>query len=130
MKQTLVALAMLLCAAGAAAQTALSVQPAGAPVPTPDQVVRQGIDRLTGFLIGARDAEPEVIRDFLNHEIAPAFDFAYMARWAAGPLYRRMNTTQHARLTDKLRELFLAALARNLGSYARPLPHIDVLSCT
>jgi phospholipid transport system substrate-binding protein len=97
------------------------------PVPaTPDQVVRRGLDRLTGFLMGAQNPSPEAIRAFLDHEIAPNFDFAYMARWAAGPMYRRLSPAQHARMTVVLKDLFLAALAKNLGSYARPAPRVDV----
>ena len=98
-----------------------------APSPaTPDQIVRSGIDRLSGFLAGAQDPPPEVIRAFLERDIAPSFDFAYMARWAAGPMYRRLSPEQHARMTEVLRNLFLAALAKNLGSYARPVPRVDV----
>lgn len=96
-----------------------------APV-TPDQVVRRGVDRLTGFLLGARDPSPEAIRDFLDSEIAPSFDFAYMARWAAGPMFRRLSDAQHARMTVVLKDLFLSALAKNLGTYARPVPRVDV----
>lgn len=98
-----------------------------APLPaTPDQLLRQGIDRLTGFLIGAGNPSPAALVTFLSHEVAPYFDFEYMARWAAGSLYRRLTPEQNQRLAQKLRHLFLDALARNLGTYARPLPRIDV----
>ena len=133
MKHVVVALALSLLAEGASPQSGYSFASAygaarAAPVRAPDQMIRQGIDRLTGFIIGARDASPEAIRAFLDHEIAPSFDFAYMSRWAAGPLYRRMDETQHARLTDRVHDLFLGALARNLGSFNRPLPRIEVLA--
>ena len=60
-------------------------EPGYTPVPTtPDQVVRRGVNRLTGFLMGAQNPSPEAIRGFLDREIAPSFDFTYMARWAAG----------------------------------------------
>ena len=98
-----------------------------APVPaTPDQVVRSGIDRLSGFLAGAEDPSPNAIRAFLEREIAPSFDFAYMSRWAAGPMYRRLSAEERARMSDVLKDLFLAALAKNLGTYARPVPRVDV----
>jgi phospholipid transport system substrate-binding protein len=97
------------------------------PIPdTPDQVVRRGIDRLSGFLMGAQNPSPQAIRAFLDREIAPNFDFAYMARWAAGPMYRRLSVAQRARMTAVLKDLFLAALAKNLGTYALPTPRIDV----
>ena len=93
---------------------------------TPDQVVRSGIDRLSGFLAGAQNPSPNAIRAFLEREIAPSFDFAYMARWAAGPMYRRLSAQERARMTEVLEDLFLAALAKNLGTYARPVPRVDV----
>jgi phospholipid transport system substrate-binding protein len=108
-------------------QGAMLYEPGYGPAPaTPDQVVRRGVDRLTGFLMGAQNPSPEAIRDFLDSEIAPSFDFAYMARWAAGPMYRRLNGEQHARMTQVLKNLFLSALAKNLGTYARPVPRVDV----
>ncbi|HEY5700588.1 MAG TPA: ABC transporter substrate-binding protein [Gammaproteobacteria bacterium] len=104
-----------------------SPPPAYAPLPaTPDQLLRQGMDRLTGFLIGAGNPSPAALVTFLDHEVAPYFDFEYMARWAAGSLYRRLTPEQNQRLAQKLKHLFLDALARNLGTFARPLPRIDV----
>jgi phospholipid transport system substrate-binding protein len=99
---------------------------AAPPTPTPDQLVRQGVDRLVGFLIGAGKTSPHAIRTFLDHEVAPLFDFQYMANWAAGRYARRLDGEQRARLGERLRELLLNALARNLGSFTRPLPRIDV----
>jgi phospholipid transport system substrate-binding protein len=102
-------------------------EPGYAPAPaTPDQVIRRGLDRLTGFLMGAQNPHPETIRVFLEREIAPHFDFAYMARWSAGPMYRRMTPEQHGRMAGLLEGMFLSALARNLGTYSRPLPRVDV----
>ena len=57
---------------------------------------------------------------------APYFDFAYMARWAAGPLHRRMSDKQRSALSEHLRTTFLSALARNLGSFAQPPPAINI----
>lgn len=126
-----------LVAALLAVSTHLSAQPAYlgdglyepgyAPVlATPDQVVRSGVDRLSGYLMGAQNPSPQAIRAFLDREIAPHFDFAYMARWAAGPMYRRLTPEQHVRMTATLKDLFLTALAKNLGTFARPLPRVDV----
>ena len=92
----------------------------------PAQVLTRGIDRLTGFLIGAGEATPETTLQFLEAEIAPHFDFAYMSAWAAGPYHHRLDAEQKARFAEGLKTLFLGALARNLGSFSRPLPRIDV----
>lgn len=130
--RTVLAAALLLASAQLLAQTGYGrhdplYEPGYTPAPaTPDQVVRSGIDRLTGFLMGAQNPPPEAIRGFLEREIAPSFDFAYMARWAAGPMYRRLSAAQHARMAEVLKTLFLSALAKNLGTYARPLPRVDV----
>ena len=130
--RTALAVALLLASTHLFAQSGYAqggppYEPGYAPTPaTPDQVVRRGVDRLTGFLMGAGNPSPEAIRAFLDSEIAPSFDFAYMARWAAGPMYRRLDGEQHARMTQVLKNLFLSALAKNLGTYARPVPRVDV----
>ena len=69
---------------------------------------------------------PAALRAFIEREIAPLFDFDYMGQWAAGALARRMTETQMAGFNARLRELFLEALVRNLGTFSRPLPRVDV----
>ena len=95
-------------------------------IPSPDQMIRQGIDRLVGFLMGSTSPDPASVRSFVDVEIAPHFDFAYMARWAAGPLYHRLTPGQRGAMTLRLRGLFLDALSRHLGTVDRPLPRVDV----
>ncbi len=119
----------LVCSAGSAqAQPPYrSGAPLGSSWPaTPEQIVRSGIDRLTGFLIGVPQVTPDNLGVFLGHEIAPLFDFHYMARWAAGSYWRRLDAEQRALLGARLADLFLDALARNLGTYSEPLPYIEV----
>ena len=105
-----------------------AANPASEPyfVSTPDQLIRQGINRLTGFLIGVKDASPEAVQEFVELELAGYFDFTYMARWAAGRFYRRLDDAQKAAMTAKMKDLFLGALARNLGSLQQPLSRIEV----
>jgi phospholipid transport system substrate-binding protein len=125
-------LAVLLTAAAGAQPPASSSAPTRAPldepyhVASPDQIIRQGVDRLAGFLIGSGGASPQAVREFVEIEIAPYFDFRYMARWAAGPLFTRLTPEQRVALQAQLRTMFLDALARNLGSLETPLPRIDV----
>ena len=92
----------------------------------PAQVLSRGIERLTGFLIGARDPTPETVFSFLHDEMAPHFDFTYMAAWAAGPHHRQLDSQQRTRLAARLEQLLLGALARNLGSFSQPSPRIDI----
>ena len=93
--------------------------------PAPDQIVRQGIDRLKGFLSRGR-ASPVQIRAFLDEEISPYFDFDYMAKWAGGSVYREMNDQQRQMFAEKLKRMFFSALARNLGTYSNTEPRIDI----
>lgn len=93
---------------------------------TPDQILRQGLDRLNGFMLGGGTASPERVRSFLDAHIAPHFDFDYMAWWAAGGFHRRLEEQHRVLLTARLREMFLGALARNIGAYAQPLPDVQV----
>jgi len=132
--RTVAALVFLLAAMPAAAQppghggrpagASIAVEPA--PVASPDQIIRQGLDRLAGFLLGGPDATEQDVRRFVDLQIAPYFDFGYMARWAAGPLLHRLEAQHRAALATRLRTLFVDALARHLGALERPLPRVDV----
>lgn len=136
MMRSLAALVCLLAAASAPAQPypAMAAQTAtdgGFPadvyyIATPDQMIRQGMDRLAGFLMGYGNPDEATVRRFVELEIAPYFDFAYMAQWAAGPMHHRLDPEQRAAMTVKLRALFLDALSRNLGTVERPLPRLEV----
>ena len=131
-----VAAALCLLAASAAgaqggARGSFGMQDPGFPadpyyVASPDQLIRQGVDRLVGFLMGSPDAGAAAVRRFVELEIAPYFDFGYMAQWAAGPLHHRLDARQRGMLAVKLRGLFLDALSRHLGALDRPLPRVDV----
>ena len=139
MKVVATSLLLLACALGAPSTPAQQESPRGGaaeaandyfPEPyyiaTPDQLIRQGVDRLAGFMMGAPNADEQSVREFVGAEIAQYFDFDYMARWAAGPFYHRLSAHHRAAMTAKLRELFLSALARNLGALQRPLPQVEV----
>jgi len=83
----------------------------------PATVLRDGMNKLVGFL--KQEPKPDVatVAKFLEDEIAPYFDFAYMARAAAGGLSREMDDSQRQKLEAKLREMFLSAMAQRLGAY-------------
>lgn len=94
--------------------------------PAPDQILRQGIDRLKGFLSRGGAAGEDEMEAFLNKEISPYFDSDYMSKWAGGRLYQGMNDEEKAEFSAKLKKLFFAALARNLGTYANNTPDIRI----
>lgn len=115
-------------AAGPSTPPSLSAPGSAPQLQFPDQIVRQGVDRLIGFLVGSTEPTPAGILTFVESQIAPYFDFDYMARWVAGPSARNLDAGQRERLIQKLRALFLTALANNLGSFRRPLPEVRVYS--
>jgi phospholipid transport system substrate-binding protein len=83
----------------------------------PAAVLRDGMNKLVGFL--KQDPKPDAARvsKFLEDEIASYFDFGYMARNAAGGAYRQMDDEQRQKLEAKLREMFLSAMAQRLAAY-------------
>ena len=98
--------------------------PALAPAPeqaeetaadAPDALLREGMGALLAFVGGEDKPDLEQLAAFLEAQIAPYFDFGYMAQMAAGPLYRKMSEEQRTRLTDKLKTDFLMTMTEKLG---------------
>jgi phospholipid transport system substrate-binding protein len=83
----------------------------------PATIVKAGISKLTGFIRSGGAKDPAQARIFLEAEVAPYFDFNYMARWAAGPAWRRMTAEQRTRLQDRISKAFMTTLAQKLYSY-------------
>ena len=81
----------------------------------PSLVLQDGMGKLIAFLRSGQDQSQ--LGAFLSAEIAPYFDFPFMARAAAGPLFRQMTDEQRARLERKLEVMFLGAMADKLGRY-------------
>jgi len=98
--------------------TAYAVPPGvAAQTEAPSVLLRQGIERLTGFIKSGQAVNEAQARTFLKTEIVPYFDFAYMTRWSAGPAWRRMGPEQRARMQEQLTESFLTTLVQRLTSY-------------
>lgn len=94
--------------------------PASPPPPmqqSPAVVLKQGIEQLTDFLASRNAQNSPPLEVFLEKNIAPFFDFAYMAKWTAGPQYNHMSPQQGAAMEQKLRQLFLAAMVEKLAEY-------------
>jgi phospholipid transport system substrate-binding protein len=92
-----------------------------APAPRPgDEAVktlRAGMDKLLDYLT-QKDAPNKLqAAAFLDREIAPYFDFAYMAKWVAGPTYAGMSESDRKALAAKIEAEFLSGLASQLGKY-------------
>ena len=83
----------------------------------PGSRLREGIDKMTLYLSRGQ-ADPRQFQQFIEHEIAPYFDFDYMAKWAAGPRYRYLGNRERAAMTDTVRQLFLTSMAKLLADYS------------
>jgi len=125
MKRTLLAMLMLV----AGFSSGLAAQPyypggmshfgpaAEAPQPGPAAILKRGLRRLMGFASQEPRPEKAHIAAFLDQEIAPYFDFAYMARWAGGRMWQRMTPQQRRDFEGQLQQLFLGALTQRLTRY-------------
>ena len=86
--------------------------------PVPATIVKAGITKLTKFIRSGGAQNPAQARTFLEAEVAPYFDFNYMARWAAGPAWRTMTAEQRSHLQDKITQAFMTTLVQKLTSYS------------
>jgi len=84
---------------------------------SPAMVLKQGIDKLTNFLASGNGPNIPPLDVFVENNIAPFFDFTYMARWTAGSQARFMNEQQQKAMEQKLRQLFLTAMIEKLSEY-------------
>ncbi|MCG7961530.1 MAG: ABC transporter substrate-binding protein [Candidatus Thiodiazotropha taylori] len=83
----------------------------------PGMILREGVTKLLKFMRQSDQPNPQRIAAFLETEIAPYFDFDYMADWAAGPMKRYMTEQQKAELGQQVKQLLLGTLAKRLGDY-------------
>ncbi len=83
----------------------------------PAQVLREGMGKLLKFMRQSERPSEKMIAAFLQTEIAPYFDFAYMTRWVAGPMNRRMSDQQRMELALSVKQMLLSTLAKRLTSY-------------
>ncbi len=62
--------------------------PAQAPAATPAAILKEGVNKLTAYIRSGGQQNRRQAMGYLERNIAPYFDFAYMTRWAAGPQWR------------------------------------------
>ncbi len=84
---------------------------------SPDQQLRDGVNKLLGFMRRAQAPSADELAVFLDAEIAPFFDFDYMANVAVGSASRVMSKERRTQLADTLKQRFLGTLAERLGSF-------------
>ena len=83
----------------------------------PAMLVEQGMNKMLAFLNQEQRPGEETLMAFLDKEIALFFDFPYMAKSAAGPVYRHMDQDQRDRMSDNIQQQFLAAMTARLTGY-------------
>jgi len=83
----------------------------------PATIVKAGITKLTKFIRSGGAQDRAQAMTFLEAEVAPYFDFAYMTRWAAGPAWRTMSPEQRANMQSQLTKAFMTTLVQKLATY-------------
>lgn len=83
----------------------------------PAKVLQEGMNGLMGFLRSPTRPDASTMQSFVDAEVAPYFDFAYMAKWVAGPTWRRMNDEQRSAFEARLKQQFMGAMIQRLQNY-------------
>lgn len=84
---------------------------------SPASLLQEGVENLTRFL--ASKPNRGNLAAYLHEEVAPWFDFDYMAEWAAGRRFQQMDEAQQADLAARIRESFLEKMAQKLARYSQ-----------
>ena len=87
--------------------------PSQAETGTPAAILKEGVNKLTAFIRSGGAQNREQAMAYLEKDIAPYFDFAYMTRWSAGPAWRQMSPAQRAEMQQTIATSFLTTLAQS-----------------
>jgi len=82
-------------------------------------ILKAGLTRLINFFNTPTPPSREQIAVFLEKDIAPYFDFAYMSQWAAGPAFNRINDQQKKALETDIKAQFLSTMAQKLSNFSQ-----------
>jgi phospholipid transport system substrate-binding protein len=93
------------------------VAPYGQRAQGPGAEFKRGMQQMLAFLQRGPEASPDQLAAFIEQEIAPYFDFEYMAKTALGPRHRGMSAEQRAATTQRLKRSFLNTLTEKLSGY-------------
>ncbi len=83
----------------------------------PAAILKAGLRKLLAFARQNDNPAREEVRLFLDREIAPYFDFSYMARWAGGRSWRYLGEARRLELEQQIKVDFLTTLAMRLSGY-------------
>ena len=96
--------------------------PFGGPMVNPQMnapalALRAGIDKLLAFLDSDPKPNADALAAFLDSEIAPFFDFQYMAETAGGRMFERLSDEEQQNVVTDIKQSFLTKMAEKLGGY-------------
>ncbi len=83
---------------------------------SPAAVLQKGMGNLLQRL-RSKELDVRSLSIYLDTEVAPYFDFHYMAKSAAGNMYRHMSQEQNARMAERIKQQFLSTMVQRLISY-------------
>lgn len=83
----------------------------------PVVTIQTALDKLKTFSANRRNINPILLRSFIENEIIPHFAFDQMTRWIAGPYARQMSPAALDELEQRVKQTFLASMAKHLGSF-------------
>lgn len=93
---------------------------------TPDSVIKTTLQKITTFSNNAKNVDINEIknsnhikqlRQFIEQQIIPNFDFDNMSHWITGRYGNNMSEQDKADFKRSLRETFLSSLAKHLGDF-------------
>ncbi len=97
------------------------------PMAGPQIAFKAGMDKLLAFVSQETRPSGRDLALFLEYEIAPYFDFYYMAESAGGRVYAKLDASGKAAMVDDIKRSFLGKMAEKLAgfenqqvSYLRP----------
>ena len=83
----------------------------------PTYVIKTTLEKITAFSSSSNNVNPLKLRDFIENQIIPHFDFDNMSHWITGRYARNMSESDKSDFQRNLRETFLTSLSKHLGSF-------------
>lgn len=82
----------------------------------PGSMLREGLEKVMGFMARGPQDRQQLLA-FVEQEMAPYFDFAYMNYWVMGRMQRQLSPQQAGDMQQRLKRMFLQAMAGQLAGY-------------
>ena len=80
-------------------------------------LLREGLEKVMGFMAQGPVHDQQRLLAFVEKEMAPYFDFAYMNYWVMGRMQGQLSPQQANAMQQRLKGMFLQAMAQQLVKY-------------